>query len=93
MHIFVGQARAIADVKKTHYARIGLDSCLHGVAQEWYAAELDDIQRDGLQSFHDTTNWATELTAQLKQSEQVALDALLTHRYRLADIWSERSPV
>lgn len=52
-----------------------------GVAQEWYAAELDDIQRDGMQGGHDITNWVNALTARFKRSEQAALDALIIQRY------------
>lgn len=92
VHLFVGQAKAIANVKGPRLVRIGLHLCLRGVAQEWYAAELDDLQRDGMQSGHDISNWVTALTARFKQSEQAALDALLTQRYTLADVRNERSP-
>ncbi|KAI9874958.1 MAG: hypothetical protein M1830_009084 [Pleopsidium flavum] len=51
------QAKAIANVKGSCLVRTSLHLCLRGVAQEWYAAELNDIQRDGLQGGNDVINW------------------------------------
>lgn len=89
VHLFVRQARAIANVKGAHLVRIGLHLCLWGVAQEWYVAELNDILQGGHNN--NITNWMNALTARFRQSEQATLNALLTQRYTVKDV-HEHSP-
>lgn len=47
----------MANVKDVRYVRIGLHLRLCGVAHEWYAVELKNIQRGGMKGGHNITNW------------------------------------
>ena len=90
VHLFLGQAKAAAMVKGTHLIRISLHICLRGSAQQWYVAELSDLQRDGLHGGLGIENWVDTLMARFKQSEQAALDALLALRFTLDDLRNDR---
>jgi len=48
VHLFLGQAKAAAMVKGTHLIHISLHICLCSSTQQWYVAELSDLQQDGL---------------------------------------------
>jgi len=48
VHLFLSQAKATAMVKGTHLIHISLHICLRGFTQQWYVAELSDLQQDGL---------------------------------------------
>lgn len=44
VHLFLGQAKSAAMAKGFYPIRTSLHNCLQGSAQQWYAAELSDLQ-------------------------------------------------
>ncbi len=66
VHLFLGQAKAAATIKGSHLICISLHICLREDAQQWYAAELLDLQRDGLHGGLGLDNWIQTLTARFK---------------------------
>jgi len=77
--------------ERPYLIRASLHICLRGDAQQWYAAELSDLQRDGLHGGLGMDNWVETLTARFKQSEQAALDALISLCYTLDNLRNDRS--
>lgn len=53
--------------------------------------ELLNLQWDSLHRGLSLNNWIDTLTTQFKQSEQAALDTLLTLQYTLNDVWNDWS--
>ncbi len=78
-------------VKGPCLIRTAVHICLRGDAQQWCVAELSDRQRNGRHGGLGLNNWIGTLTAHFKQSEQAAVDALLSLRYTLDDLRNNRS--
>lgn len=91
VHLFLGQAKSKAMVKGPCLIRTPVHICLRGDAQQSYVAELSDPQRNGRHRGLGLNNWIGTLTTHFKQSEQAAVDALLSLRYTLDDLRNNRS--
>jgi len=73
-------------IKSTHLIYINLYICLCGFTQQWYVAELSDLQWNDLHEGLSIKNWVDTLMTQFKQSEQVTLDVLLALWFILNDL-------
>lgn len=92
VHLFFGQARSVAATKNGQLVRQNLHLCLKGEALAWFAAELDDLQRSGLQTGENVDTWQAALTARFKMHESEAMEMLLTDQYTVDDVRNQRSP-
>jgi len=91
MHLFLGQAKSVAMAKDTLPVQNSLHICLWEDAQAWYVAELSDLQWDDLNGGLGLDNWIEMLLIHFKQSEQAALDALLSLHYTLTNLRNDHS--
>lgn len=81
----------MAMAKGPYPIQISLHICLQDSTQQWYIAELSDLQWDGLHGGLGLDKWVETLMAHFKQSEQAALDALLALHYTLYDLRNDHS--
>jgi len=56
VHLFLSQAKAAAMIKSTHLIYISFHICLCDFTQQWYVAELSDLQWDSLHKGLDIKN-------------------------------------
>ncbi len=73
-------------IKSTHLIYINLYICLYDFTQQWYVAELSDLQQNDLHEDLSIKNWVDILMTQFKQLKQVTLDVLLALQFILNNL-------
>lgn len=70
-----------------------MNGCLRGAAQDWYIAELSNLERTGLRSDTNGVNaWCDALIQRFKEPTGVALNKLTAEKYTLKDARNRREP-